>query len=410
METKSETTISTNSLMSGLSPEHLQRLLIASRSLSSTLDLQEVLERVLDAAAELTDSDGASILLIDHKTGDLRFVAIKGSNELVNVVVPKNGSIAGWVVTHNEPIIAQNAQTDERHYSTVQETIGQTIDSVLAVPLRHKGEILGVLEAVNKKDNQLYTNYDIAVAQSLSSQAAVAIANARLFNQSDAIADMMHELKTPLMALTTATEMLERDDLPEGDRKILLQTVRGEIKRLTKMTQNFLELSRLDSGRITLEPISVQPVELATVSIQTMESQAESNNITLNLDNQLPEKFSNITIYGDLFRLQQVLINLISNGIKYNKPNGDVTLAIKHLPTTNEVMIEVADTGLGISHEDLPHLFDRFYRIKNSNNSEGTGLGLSITKKIIEAHNGRLVVKSEIGKGSRFQSIFPVEK
>ena len=390
----------------GLNPEHLQRLLLASHSLSSTLDLQEVLDRVLDAAAELTESDGASILLIDHKSGDLRFVAIKGAANLVNVIVPKNNSLAGWVVTNDEPIISQNAQDDKRHYKTLEQTSGTEIDSVLAVPLRHKGEVLGVLETVNKQGGQLYTDYDIAVVQSLSSQAAVAITNARLFNQSDAIADMMHELKTPLMALTMATEMLDRPTLSDADRTHLIDTIRSEIQRLTKMTQDFLELSRLDSGRISLEPVSLNPVELSELALRTMQPQAKQAGIRLDLVNHLESPPP--TIIGDRHRLQQVLINLISNAIKYNQPKGSVTVELCR--QEDAIAIAIVDTGLGIAPDDLTHLFERFYRVKkNSKAKEGTGLGLSIAKKIVEAHRGRMEVESEVGKGSTFRCILPIE-
>ena len=169
----------TGLLLPTISPEHLQHLLLASKAISSTLDLQETLRLVIQVTAELTASKVASILLLTPDKETLNFVATSDSQSLVGVSVPVGNSVAGWVVTHNQPQILDNVEQDQRHYAEIKNTIGWVPESMLAVPLRHKGEVIGALEAINKKDGTIYNQYDLALAQALASQAAVAIANAR---------------------------------------------------------------------------------------------------------------------------------------------------------------------------------------------------------------------------------------
>ena len=396
----------TGLLLPTISAEHLQHLLLVSKAISSTLDLQETLRLVIQIAAELTGSKVASILLLSPEKELLNFVATSDSQSLVGVTVPVENSIAGWVVRENRPLIADEVDTDDRHYHEILKTTGWLPDSILAVPLRHKGEVIGALEVIDKKDGTIYSQYDLALAQALASQAAVAIANARLFNQTDAIAEVMHELKTPLLALTAALELLDRDIAPK-QRQTIRDTMREETQRLVKMTQDFLDLSRLDSGRERLELEDVNLPDLILNVIESQTPQAQQENITIGLfldkDNPLP------IISADENRLKQVLLNLVSNAIKYNRPNGRIAIRARTEDLHN-IRISVADTGQGISAEDLPHLFERFYRVPSLEGySDGSGLGLSIARKIIEAHGGQMQVESELGKGTVVHCILPMK-
>ncbi|MEM8857464.1 MAG: GAF domain-containing sensor histidine kinase [Chloroflexota bacterium] len=404
-ESEKKGILDTVHILPGLKPLHLQRLLMVSRSLGSTLDLQEVLRMVLSAAAELTESAGASIMLVEPNGNELRFAASSfGLSQLKDLVVPIEGSMAGQVVKENTYIVIEDAENDERHYANTSQTVGIEISNLIGVPLRDRGQVIGVLETFNKKNGGRYTSYDQSVAQALASQAAISIVNARLFSQSDAIAETMHEIKTPLMAMTAATEMLEMDSISEQQRTHLLKTIKRETRRLTRMTQDFLTLSRLDSGRFELDLVPINPYELAQAAIDTLIAQAENRGIGIRL---FADSKENHRINGDVSRLQQVLINLISNAIKYNKANGKV--AINIFKKSEELWISVMDTGHGISEEDIKHLFERFYRIESIGEpTEGTGLGLSIVKKLVEAHEGRIEVESELGKGSAFHCIFPL--
>lgn len=389
-----------------ISSAHLQRLLEINTLLSSTLDLKQLLHVVIEVAAELTDMEEASLLLYDTVKGRLRFMATSNEPSLVGVHVPIEGSFAGWVFKHKESLIIQDVSKDARHYASVDAHTDIPTHSLLAVPLINKDKVIGVLEAINKRHNAPCTEQDITLLTALASQAAVAIENARLFQQSDVIAEVMHELKTPLLALQAAIELLERPQLPEGQRHLILSTMKSEGNRLTKMIQGFLELSRLDSGRVRIawEPLDIWQIVHDVVHIQRL--QAAQKNITIEVTSSvdpLPQ------INGDADRIIQVVINLISNAIKYNNEGGTITVHIH--PEGNELYISVVDTGPGISPENLRRLFDRFYRVPGSEGySEGTGLGLSIAQKIVEAHGGRIEVDSELGKGTTFHCVLKMNQ
>lgn len=399
--------VSTSPETVGISLFHLKRLLEISTMLGSTLDLQELLALVIELAAEITETEEASLLLLDDKTGDLQFVATSNDPRLHGVVVPLSNSIAGWSLRHSKPLILQDVTADERHYPVIGELTEVMTTSMLVVPLIYKGRVIGVLEAINKRGGAACTAQDIEVLQALAAQAAVAIENARLFQQFDTVAEIMHELKTPLLAITAATDLLTHPQLPENKRQVIMHTVQSEVHRMTRLTQDFLELSRLDSGRAKLnwEAINVDRFLHEVAAIQRPQAALRQISIAVDVPSTgLP------MIQADSNRMRQVFLNLISNAIKYNVEGGKILLTAVVDKEFNEMTLSVTDTGPGIEPEHLAHLFDRFYRVPGSEGyTEGTGLGLSIAKRIVEAHGGRLELNSTVGKGTTFNCILKIE-
>lgn len=390
-----------------ISPKHLARLLQISHQLSSTLRLDDLLSLVMDVSTELTNTETASILLVDRSTGQLHFAASTRGKVPQDIVVPLDSSIAGWVVRHGRSLILNDVQTDERFYANVDENLEFVTRSMLAVPLSTSQGIIGALEVINKRDESAYTSQDVALMEALAAQSAVAIVNAHLFTQSDLIAEIMHELKTPLMAISAASELLSRPEIPQEKHGELIGMIKKESNRLSAMTKDFLDFARLESGRMRLaqETVALQQIieEVITVSL----TQAEARNIEIvsQLAADLPTENSPTAVIGDSDRLKQVLLNLISNATKYNVENGRITITANC--QADVVQISVADTGPGIDPEDIEHLFERFYRIPGSEGAEGSGLGLSVAQKIVEEHNGRIEVESTVGKGTTFTIILP---
>ena len=387
----------------------LEKLLEISTQLSSTLQLNELLALIMDVAAELTNTEASSILLVDQSSGLLHFVASSGSFVPENMTVPLDSSIAGWVVRNGRSLILDDVQTDERFYATVDKDLEFHTSSMLAVPLTtHKG-VIGCLEVINKLDNSHYSSQDVALLEALASQSAVAILNARLFSQSDLLAEIMHELKTPLMAITTASELLARPELPDNKRADVVTMIQRETKRLSRMTKEFVDFARLESGRMSLKTEPIDLCEVITDVIGLSLAQAESRPVELVAEcaPDLPGIADSPCLLGDRDRLQQVLLNLVSNGIKYNRENG--RLAIVGHREGEHVYLEVTDTGHGIAPEAVEHLFDRFYRVPGSEGkAEGSGLGLAITQKIVEQHNGRISVTSVLDEGTTFTIELPL--
>jgi signal transduction histidine kinase len=382
-----------------------ERLMEISRTLNSTLELDSLLEYIVASARDLTDTEAASIMLIS-RDGDLRFEAsldLSGLN-LDSIAVPLDNSIAGWVVTHSEPLVIADVRNEPRWSRNVDEQTAFETRNMLAVPMRTHNKTIGCLEALNKHDNQPFTDEDVNVLTTLAAQAAVAVENARLFEQSDLIAEMVHELRTPLAAIKATTHIILRPELSEEKRRSLVDTIATETNRLTRMTTEFLDLARLESGRTRLQR---KPVDLRRVleeAANTVSHQASDRDLTLEVVVDPPDLPA---IIGDAEKLMQVVLNLATNAIKYNKPGGSVWLrAIQDGPT---VRVEVQDTGLGISPENVAHMFEKFYRVADTEGyTQGTGLGLAIAKQIVEGHRGQIGVESEPGVGTTFWFALPI--
>ncbi len=393
--------------------EHLQaqlddyrRLIEIAAELSSHLDLSSLLVRITEAARDITDAEAASILLYDEGTRELYFQTATNIDEptMRGLVVPLEGSIAGWVLRNQQAVRVQDAHTDPRYYGEVARTVSYDTRSLLAVPMMTKNRIVGVLEALNKKGDEGFTESDEHLLNVLAGQAAIAIENTRLFQQFDLISEFVHELRTPLASLSTATYLLMRPEISPEQRNEIIQNLHKETLRLSQLASAFLDLSRLESGRVQFE---MQPCDLTTLIeevVSLMKARAEEEQVQLRTE--IPADLP--PLWGDSNRLKQVLINLVSNAIKYNHRGGQVT--IRAAAQGEEIHIQVEDTGLGIPPEAMPHLFEKFYRVKSTEtHAQGTGLGLAITRQIVEAHGGRIRVDSQVGKGSVFTVCLPRE-
>ncbi len=220
----------------------------------------------------------------------------------------------------------------------------------------------------------------------------------------DFISNVSHELRTPLASLRALTETLQEGALedPPAARRFLGR-IQIEVDALTQMATELLELSRIESGQVPLERKSIQPATLLNSTADRMKMQAERAGLILevNCPQDLP------SIRADLPRLEQVLVNLIHNAVKFTPPGGTVTLTATQESTL--IRFAVRDTGAGIPMDDLPRIFERFYRVDRSRTGGGTGLGLSIAKHLVEAHAGKIWAESREGEGSTFFFTIPYE-
>ncbi|MEP7284683.1 MAG: GAF domain-containing sensor histidine kinase [Chloroflexota bacterium] len=387
-----------------------ERLMEISQQLNSTLDLGTLLNRIIKAATELTDTEGASILLIDPATGELRFEAASAmsAGAMEAIVVPMEGSLAGWVVQHEQPVLVEDTSNEPRFFRRVDDTIGNSTRNLLGVPMIAHRKVIGVVEAINKRDGYEWSDDDVDTLTTLAAQAAIAIENARLFQQSDFIAEMVHELRTPLAALKASTTLLLRPDLPDTRRTQIIKTMESETERLTRLTTDFLDLARLESGRTRLETSIYNLAELLRESAEVVRNQATERHVNIYI-----ECHDDMVVDSDRGKVKQVLLNLLTNGIKYNKDQGEIylTVTLPEEPQGKEeqAQIEVRDTGRGISKEGQEHMFEKFYRVADTAGfTQGTGLGLVIAKRIVQAHGGDMWMDSELGVGTSFFFTLPV--
>jgi two-component system phosphate regulon sensor histidine kinase PhoR len=221
----------------------------------------------------------------------------------------------------------------------------------------------------------------------------------------DFISNVSHELRTPLASLRALTETLQEgalDDPPAARR--FLGRIQTEVDALTQMAAELLELSRIESGQVPLN-FTIIPVEkLLNMAGERMRMQAERAGLTLRIE--CPSVLPDVLI--DASRMEQVLVNLIHNAVKFTPPGGDVILQAKQ--EGSFVRISVKDTGEGIPADDLGRIFERFYRVDRSRSGSGTGLGLSIARHLVEAHGGKIWAESREGQGSTFYFTVPVSR
>jgi signal transduction histidine kinase len=379
------------------------RLIEISRDLASTLDLDTLLNDIVRAAADITHAEAASILLYDDTARQLYFQVATNIDEptMRGLVIPLDKSIAGWIVLNRQPVRIDDVHGDKRFFGDVEQSVGFSTKSMLGIPLITKNKVVGVLEAINKQRGK-FTDPDESMLTVLGAQAAVAIENARLFQQSDLIAEFVHELRTPLASLSTATYLLLRPEMSLEQRDQIVNNIHNETLRLNSLASSFLDLARLESGRVQFRKTRFSAADLIYEVHDIMVPKAQETNIKVRVDvpNDMP------LLEADRDKIKQVILNFTSNAIKYNRPNGSVMVVGSF--TDDDISISVQDTGLGIPEESLPHLFQKFYRVReHEGKASGTGLGLSICKQIIQGHNGRIEVKSKMGVGTAFTFYLP---
>jgi signal transduction histidine kinase len=394
--------------VSGINPfsllDRYRRLAEVSLDLASTLDLGILLNRIVRIASELCNAEAASILLYDEAKKQLYFESASNLTEplMRGLSVPLENSIAGQMITNNKPIMISDANNDSRIFTGIAKATNIPTRSMLAVPMLTKGKPLGVLEAINKIDGQ-FTQEDQDILMALGAQAAVAIQNARLFQQSDFISEMIHELRTPLSSLSTAAHLLMRTNLQDQQHWRMANVVYTETNRLLELANSFLDLARLESGRIQFHPqvFDVRPLLDECVNLVRNQAVEQNLSIQVKISGRIP------AFKADRDKIKQVVLNLLSNAIKYNRPSGGIIVSVEaELPN---IIIAIHDTGIGMREEDQAHLFEKFFRVKaTEGTTPGTGLGLAICKRIIEAHVGRIEVQSQFGVGTTINVILPV--
>lgn len=219
----------------------------------------------------------------------------------------------------------------------------------------------------------------------------------------DFISNISHELRTPLASLKALTETLQEsalDDPPAARR--FLTNIETEVDALSLMVQELVELSRIESGKVPLQLKSVLPEELLSEAAERLRLQAERSGLRLIIDcpPELP------TVLADPPRMEQVIVNLLHNAIKFTPGGGEIRLSA--LLENDSVVFSVSDNGVGISPEDLPRIFERFYKADRARSGGGTGLGLAISRHLVEAHSGKIWAESVEGVGSTFYFSLPV--
>lgn len=355
----------------------LENLSSSVASLIATFNAQyAVLESERLRLATVLDQITDGVLIADA-TGLIQF-ANPAAGRLFQFGNPLNHSIAEVVRNHQLVEAWRRGQQTRQIQSESVE-----------VPTRHQ-----YLQLIVIPDQ--HTSGSLLLAQDLTRLRRLETV------RRDFVSNLSHELRTPLASLKALAETLQEgalEDPPAAQR--FVDQIQTEVDALTQMVNELLELSKIESGRFSLERSPVAATDLLHSVAQRMQVQAERANITVRVEceEDLPR------VQVDSQRLEQVLINLIHNAIKFTRPGGEVLLCAESGP--GEVRFSVRDTGVGIPADEVSRIFERFYRVDKSRTGRGTGLGLSIAKHIVEAHKGRIWAESTEGQGSMFYFTIP---
>jgi signal transduction histidine kinase len=398
--------------------DHLERLLEVVRGLTTAPDLQAFLQTIISEATELTNSELASILEYDETAEELRFLAMQWfERDLLRPVgVPLEGSAAGWVFRKGQPLIIQNVKVDKRHFNVIDRMTNHETQSLVAVPLLVRGEVVGVLEALNKKDDAHYTEEDLTLLETLGALAAQAMQNMDLARKvraskvqlaelerlkSDFIAITSHELRTPLgLILGHATFLRELAGVQYGEQ---LDTIIRNATKLKEIVENLSDVDNFESGSARVKGDRVSMAKIVEDVVALFKPEAEQKNIALKTEmGSLP-----YYLHADQVKITISLSNLVKNAIQYTEAGGDVTVSVEE--DSGYLKVAVTDNGIGIPARELPRIFERFYQVEThlTRRYGGMGLGLSVAKSMIELHGGRIWAESQ-GRGSRFTFLLPI--
>lgn len=215
----------------------------------------------------------------------------------------------------------------------------------------------------------------------------------------DSLSDISHQLKTPLTSMMMMVEFLEQDQLPEEKRREFLHNISIGIERMEWLVQALLKLSKLDADAVTFKTEKVEVSQLLQAAVQPLLIPMEIRGVNLELE----QASETVYMYSDVQWTTEALTNIIKNCMEHTKSGG--TIRISYNDNNLYTKIQITDTGTGINPEDLPHIFERFYKGKNSR-SDSVGIGLALSKEIITRQKGKIEVSSSIGKGTVFEVRF----
>jgi signal transduction histidine kinase len=394
----------------------------AGQAITSTLNPEAVLKMVIDQVRSLLDAEGASVLLRDPVKDELVFGAVAGtgSDTLVGTRMPTTAGIAGWVLRERQAALVQDAQHDSRFFSGIDAEIGLTTHSVVAVPLKFKASVWGVLEAVNKI-NGTFTQQDREMLEALASSAAIAIENANLYTsiqetnvqlrvalraKDEMLQNVSHELRTPLAMLYGYGEALGRGDLGplnEGQQRAV-QVIERQGERLRFMVDRLIMLQSFEAH--SLQRIRLDLSRWLQQVAQIWEDRTARAGLAFWVETP-----PTLPVMADPSFFEHVTDNLLDNAVKFTPKGGQVQA--RAWAQGDEAMIAISDTGVGIPPEKLQHVFERFYQVDGTSTRRfgGMGIGLALCRAIVEAHNGRIWAESAgADQGATFYIALPLAR
>lgn len=401
----------------------LKTLLDLSTLIGSSLDIHTVLANAMNGTQQALNAEASAIFELDRHRGELYFrLALGDAAEKVREVRLKTGEgIAGWVAQTKEPLIINDAHKDPRFCASVDTATGFKTRSVLCVPMICKGELTGVLEVLNKKDDSGFNENDLELLSIIAGQVAIAIEHANLYSrlnenftlavqelkmtqdklsQSERLAALgrlsqgvAHEVRNPVMVIGGFARRLKAQFAKNKEIRDKVDIILSETERLERMVIEVENLTKLPPPELKLLKVT----DVVELSLGRHLNQLESHGIQAvrNFAPEIP------AIEADKDLLEMALGNVMLNAIEAMPSGGTLGLSITSQP--DHLVICITDTGVGIRPEHLPNVFDPFFTSKTS----GAGLGLTTVYRIISDHRGEVEIESMPGEGTKVRILLP---
>ncbi|MBT4431217.1 MAG: GAF domain-containing protein, partial [Nitrospinaceae bacterium] len=403
--------------------KRLETLVEVAQRLTRGLDIPDVLNAITEAAADVFEGESA----IRIREGD-ELLWTTGTRKAYSLPFKKRlhigESLAGQVALTGKPIRVKDFLDDDRvipEHRNMQ--MPEELSSMMLIPLRLETRVVGVL-AIFRERGYIFDDESLRIGSTFADQAAIAIENARLFEQvkerteemekaknqaetvnnakSEFLSNMSHELRSPLNAVLGFSDLLL---LMVKDEKLLdiASKIKDSGKHITRLIDDLLDLDRIGSGKVSLD---LEDVTINSLLKEISEIRSDQLPKEFSLKSNFDAQCGNVKC--DPLRITQIMTNLLDNAVKYSPEGGTITL--KTEAVSGEVIITVEDEGLGMTPDEISVIFERFSQLESGINTRagGLGLGLGIVKKLLEMHGGRILVKSTKGVGSTFSLILPM--
>jgi PAS domain S-box-containing protein len=397
---------------------NLEALYSIGKSISEDLDIQRILQKVTDETTKIT---GAAFGAFFYNTNDTQgetytLYTLSGAprEAFEKFGMPRNTAV--FAKTFNgEGVLRVDDITKDPRYGKNPPYHGMPkghlpVVSYLAVPvISNSGVVIGGLFFGHPKPGIFKKEHE-TIVESIASQAAVALDNAKLYEEIKVLSERKdefigiasHELKTPLTSISGYLQILERTMANDANVGFVKKT-RAQLNKLLMLVSDLLDVSKIQGGKLELGMESFDFLALVAETVEMVQPLTTTHQVILNGD------FEQLPIYADRQRIEQVIINLLNNAIKYSPKADKVEVSV--LRSEDELTVVIKDFGIGISAEQQQLIFSRFFRAEGlAPHMSGLGLGLYISKEIVDRHKGRIGVRSEPGKGSEFYFSIPVGK
>lgn len=397
---------------------NLETLNTVNNMISEHLDVQEILQQVTDVTTQVTGAAFGAFFYnkVDERGESYMLYTLSGAprEAFEKFSMPRNTAIFHPTFSGEATVRSDDITKDPR-YGKSAPHYGQPkghlpVVSYLAVPVISKsGEVIGGLFYGHPQRGKFTVHHEHLI-ESVAKQAAIALENATLYEEirklnskkDEFIGLASHELKTPVTSLSGYLQIINRR-LPEGDaNKSFIEKALVQINKLTGLISDLLDVSKIETGQLPLSFTQFDLVQLVNEVTELIQYSASTHVLRLN------STVDNLSVTADRQRIEQVIINLLSNAIKYSPGASAVDISVS--ADGNKALVSVRDFGPGINKGQQERIFTRFYRVEDmAVHISGLGIGLFISKEIIERHNGRLWVESEVDKGSVFFFEIPLD-